>query len=75
MEAAKDLSADSIRAAVMAVDIPIGQTVTGWGVKFGQDGQNTRAKPFLMQWQKGELVTVFPEEAAVAELKLRVGAN
>jgi branched-chain amino acid transport system substrate-binding protein len=75
MEKAKDLSADSIRSAVMAVDIPIGQTVTGWGVKFGEDGQNTRAKPFLMQWQKGELVTVFPEEAAVAELKLRVGTN
>src|SRR6516165_894847 len=62
---AKDLSADAIRAAVLAVDIPVGRTATGWGAKFGDNGQNTRAVPFLMQWQGGQLVTVHPKEAAV----------
>ncbi len=40
----------------------MGQTPTGWGAKFSEQGQNTRAVPFLMQWQGGELVTVFPAE-------------
>jgi branched-chain amino acid transport system substrate-binding protein len=76
IEKAKDTSGDAIRAAVLQVDIPEGQTVTGWGAKFDEKtGQNTRAKPFLMQWQAGELVTVFPERAAVAKMKLGVGAN
>ncbi|MEW6257085.1 MAG: ABC transporter substrate-binding protein [Pseudomonadota bacterium] len=73
--AAKDLKADSIRAEVMKVDIPVGQTPTGWGAKFSEQGQNTRAVPFLMQWQGGELVTVFPADAAVAKMKTGVGTN
>jgi branched-chain amino acid transport system substrate-binding protein len=74
LDKAKDLSADAVRAAVLAVDIPIGRTATGWGVKFDENGQNTRAKPFLMQWRGEDLVTVAPPEAAVAEMKLGVGA-
>jgi branched-chain amino acid transport system substrate-binding protein len=31
--------------------------------------------PFLMQWQGGELVTVFPEDAAVAKMKVGIGTN
>lgn len=67
---AKDLSAESVRAAAMAVDLPLGSTAAGWGVKFGENGQNQRAAPFLMQWQGGELVTVAPPSAAVAKMKL-----
>ncbi|WP_419899380.1 ABC transporter substrate-binding protein [Roseomonas sp. USHLN139] len=69
--AAKSFSADDIRAAVAAVDVPDGQTAEGWGVKFGPDGQNERAKMMGMQWQDGRLVTVFPPNAAVAEMRLR----
>ncbi|MEP9376130.1 ABC transporter substrate-binding protein [Aquabacter sp. CN5-332] len=72
---AKDLKADTIRAEVMKVDIPLGTTPTGWGAKFNEQGQNTRAVPFLMQWQGGELVTVFPPDAAVAKMKMGVGTN
>ena len=75
MAAAPDLKADSIRTAVMKVDIPVGATATGWGVKFSEAGQNTRATPFLMQWQGGELVTVFPADAAVTKMKTGIGAN
>ena len=67
--------ADKVRAAVLAVDIPVGQTSTGWGAKFSEQGQNTRAVPFLMQWQGGNLVTVFPADAAVAKMKTGIGAN
>ena len=72
---AKDLSADAIRAAILAIDIPVGRTATGWGAKFNEKGQNTRAVPFLMQWQGGQLVTVYPKEASVAQLKTGLGAN
>ncbi|MFC4166385.1 ABC transporter substrate-binding protein [Teichococcus aestuarii] len=69
--AAKSLAADDIRAAVAAVDVPDGTTPEGWGVKFGPDGQNERAKMMGLQWQDGRLVTVYPPEAAVSELRLR----
>ncbi|EFH13467.1 ABC transporter substrate-binding protein [Teichococcus cervicalis] len=69
--AARSFSADDIRTAVAAVDVPDGQTAEGWGVKFGPDGQNERARMMGMQWQDGRLVTVFPPEAAVSALRLR----
>lgn len=75
MEKAPDLKAASIRAAVMAVDVPVGGTATGWGAKFAESGQNSRAVPFLMQWQGGDLVTVFPADAAVAKMKVGIGTN
>jgi branched-chain amino acid transport system substrate-binding protein len=75
MEKASDLKAASIRASVMKVDVPVGTTPTGWGAKFAESGQNSRAVPFLMQWQGGELVTVFPEDAAVAKMKVGIGTN
>lgn len=75
MAAAPDLKAASLRTALMKVDLPVGATATGWGAKFAESGQNSRAIPFLMQWQGGELLTVFPAEAAVAKLKTGIGAN
>ena len=65
---------DRIRTAVLASDVPEGTTPTGWGVKFDDKGQNTRVKPLLLQWQGGRQVTVFPQAAAVAELREQMGA-
>lgn len=64
---------DRVRNAVMATDIADGTTVTGWGVRFDERGQNTRAKPLLLQWQGGRQVTVFPVEAAVAAVRPQMG--
>jgi branched-chain amino acid transport system substrate-binding protein len=75
LDNAKSLDADAIRAAVLALDMPEGKTPTGWGVKFAENGQNTRALPVLLQWQGGELVTVAPKAAAVAKVKLGIGTN
>ncbi len=66
---------DRIRTAVLATDVPEGTTPTGWGVRFDERGQNTRVRPFLLQWQGGKQVTVFPAEAAVAQLRGQMGAT
>lgn len=60
---------DQIVAAVKATDIADGTTATGYGVQFGETNQNERAFMLGMQWQDGKLVTVFPENAAVAEMR------
>lgn len=64
---------DAVRKAALATDIPVGGTITGWGVKFAgpgekEAGQNLRADPLVMQWQKGRQMAVYPKEAAVADL-------
>lgn len=58
---------NKIREAAMAVDIPLGKTANGWGVKFNEKGQNTRASAFVTQWRDGKLLTVFPKGAAVTK--------
>ncbi|GGG30638.1 branched chain amino acid ABC transporter substrate-binding protein [Caldovatus sediminis] len=64
---------DRLRAALLATDIAEGTTATGWGARFDDKGQNQRARPFLVQWQGGQLVTVFPPPAAVAPPRPRLG--
>ena len=75
MASAKDFSAPAIRESVLKVDLPVGATASGWGAKFNEAGQNTRVAPFVMQWQGGELVTVFPAKAAVTKMKTGLGSN
>ncbi|WP_159716754.1 ABC transporter substrate-binding protein [Geminicoccus flavidas] len=67
LDKAKGFEPDTIRETVAAMDVPIGQTATGYGVKFDQNGQNTRAFYYGMQWQDGQLVTIYPKNAAFAE--------
>lgn len=61
------LDPDKIREAALSLDEPLGSTILGFGIKFGEDGQNTRAFNVILQWQKGELVTVWPERFATAK--------
>lgn len=70
MSHAKSMDSDDIISAVYDLDIPNGQTAVGWGVKFNEKGQNERAQMLVMQWQDGNLVTVYPESAAVGKFKL-----
>jgi branched-chain amino acid transport system substrate-binding protein len=64
LDAAKTDDLDKFRAAVLAMDLPVGSAVNGWGVKFDETGQNTNARVqhYMLQWQGGQLVTVWPEE-------------
>jgi branched-chain amino acid transport system substrate-binding protein len=60
------VSAESIRTAALAVDVPIGDSINGGGVKFGADGsldegQNRRAAAVIGQWQAvGVMKVVWP---------------
>ncbi|MBO1014553.1 ABC transporter substrate-binding protein [Achromobacter sp. SD115] len=38
--------------------------MSGGGVHFDASGLNTMAQPIMVQWQKGELVSVWPQELA-----------
>jgi branched-chain amino acid transport system substrate-binding protein len=66
-----DLSPDKVRAAALSLDIPVGGTLNGWGVKFQDNGQNAtdRVQHYILQWQNGKQVTVWPERFAVAPMK------
>jgi branched-chain amino acid transport system substrate-binding protein len=54
----------------MKLDKPIGSYATGFGVRFDQNYQNTRALPVVAQWQNGKIVTVYPIEATPEGAKL-----
>jgi len=50
------LNPDSIRAAALKVDVPVGDSINGGGVKFAgagalDEGQNTRSAAVVGQWQ------------------------
>jgi branched-chain amino acid transport system substrate-binding protein len=64
LDAAKSDDLDKFRAAVMKMDVPVGSLINGWGVKFDESGQNSneRVQHYMLQWQNGSLVTVWPEE-------------
>src|SRR2546427_10198868 len=64
LDAAKTDDLDKFRAAVLAMDLPVGSGINGWGVKFDETGQNTNARVqhYMLQWQNSALVTVWPEE-------------
>ncbi len=66
IQRAGSMDKDKIRAAVLATDVALLTTPSGWGAKFDETGQNVRALPTVMQWLDGKLTTVYPKEAAVA---------
>jgi branched-chain amino acid transport system substrate-binding protein len=55
---------ERFRSAVLSLDLPVGTMLNGWGVKFAENGQNAneRVQHYMLQWQDGKLVTVWPEE-------------
>ena len=64
--------AGSIEPAKLRDTLRTQRFAKGWStamtvaVKFDETGLNTLAKPVMVQWQKGELVTVWPKELAKA---------
>lgn len=62
---------DKFRSAVMSIDLPVGSTLNGWGVKFAENGQNAneRVQHYMLQWQDGQMVTVWPEEFSTIRAK------
>ena len=64
--AGASISAESIRAAAVNVDVPVGDSINGGGVKFAgpgalDEGQNVRAAAVVGQWQAvGVMKIVYP---------------
>ena len=71
VQAAGSTEPGKVRAAAAAMDKPFGSYPTGFGVKFDDKFQNTRAHPVVIQWQGGKQVAVFPVEARNAGVALR----
>jgi len=61
---------EKLRATAAKMDKPSSSYATGFGVKFDEKFQNTRAFPTVVQWQAGKVVTVFPKSAAQPQVKL-----
>jgi branched-chain amino acid transport system substrate-binding protein len=63
VKAAGSTDVAKVRAAAAKMDKPLGSYPGGYGVKFDDNFQNTRALPVVVQWQSGVPVTVYPKQA------------
>jgi len=70
LERAASTDPQKVRDALVALDVSQGYAAMcpGGKVKFGPDGKNIYAHPVGVQWQHGDLATVFPKEDARAQL-------
>ena len=60
---------DSMVKAIKAIDIPDGGTVATWGIKFDETGQNIRAGWYLMQYQGGKMVSIYPNTYSTGSIR------
>ncbi len=68
IDRAKSTDGPKIRDALAATDLSGERTIMPWKrVKFDETGQNNDADPVLLQYASGKFVTVYPQQAAVAE--------
>jgi len=61
------MSADALREAALQVDIPLGGTIQGYGVKFNPPedvmaGQNSRSICVVMQFENAKSHVIWPSE-------------
>jgi branched-chain amino acid transport system substrate-binding protein len=70
LERAASADPQKVRDALATLDVSQGYAAMcpGGKVKFGPDGKNIYAHPVGVQWQHGDLATVFPKEDARAPL-------
>jgi len=70
LERAASTDPQKVRDAIAALDVSSGYAAMcpGGKVKFGPDGKNIYAHPVGVQWQHGDLATVFPQGEARAPL-------
>jgi branched-chain amino acid transport system substrate-binding protein len=70
LERAASTDPQKVRDALSALDVSKGYAAMAPGgkVKFGPDGKNVYGRPVGVQWQNGDLASVFPKEDARAPL-------
>jgi branched-chain amino acid transport system substrate-binding protein len=71
IQAAGSVEFAKVRAAAAKLDKPESSYPSGFGAKFDDKFQNTRAFPTVIQWQSGKQVTVFPTAARPAGVALK----
>jgi branched-chain amino acid transport system substrate-binding protein len=77
IDKAKSTKPGDVRNALSSTRFTEGWTkaMTGGAVKFDETGLNTLAEPVMVQWQRNELVTVWPEKYAKGKFVLREKTN
>src|SRR5271167_3958648 len=70
LERAASADPQKVRDALSTLDVSSGYAAMAPGgkVKFGPDGKNIYGRPVGVQWQNGDLASVFPKEDARAPL-------
>ncbi|MEA2832670.1 MAG: branched-chain amino acid transport system substrate-binding protein [Methylobacteriaceae bacterium] len=70
LERAASTDPQKVRDAIASLDVSSGFAAMcpGGKVKFGPDGKNIHAHPVGVQWQNGDLASVYPEEDKRAPL-------
>ena len=70
IERAQSADPQKVRDALATLDVSSGYAAMGPGgkVKFGPDGKNIYGHPVGVQWQHGDLASIFPKEDARAPL-------
>jgi branched-chain amino acid transport system substrate-binding protein len=70
LERAASTDPQKVREALSSLDVSSGfaAMAPGGKVKFGPDGKNVYGRPVGVQWQNGDLASVFPKEDARAPL-------
>ena len=71
LDAAGSTDVVKVRAAAAKMDKPLHAYPSGFGVKFDDKFQNTRAPFTVIQWQGGKQVTVFPPDARASGAGLK----
>ena len=71
---------DAVRQAALDVDVPLGGTLQGYGVKFAPPedamaGQNIRALPVVMQNRGKDITVVWPSQISTAQPVLPLPAS
>lgn len=66
INSAKSAKPEDITKTLRALTFTEGwaKTMTNGKIKFDETGLNTLAEPVMVQWQKNELVTVWPQKYA-----------
>lgn len=71
VDAAGSTDVEKVRAAAAKMDRPFNSYPSGFGLKFDDKFQNTRALFTVIQWQNGKQTTVFPPEARGSTITLK----
>ena len=76
INAAKSAKPEDISNSLRSLTFTEGwaKSMTNGIVKFDETGLNVHAEPVMVQWQKNELATVWPEKFAKAKMIVRAGS-